>query len=146
MVTNARIVGIDYGVQRVGLAVADPLRIFATPVGTFSRKEAIRKLVEMHESPGLELIVLGWPIGLDGSEGETVELVRKFERQLKGALPRVPITRLDERYTSIIAKRVIHAGGGKKSSRERKGRVDEVAAAVLLQSYLDARVGGPDSV
>ena len=144
--TNARLVGIDFGMERVGLAVADPLRIFATPVGVFSRKEAILKLVEMHKSPGLEMIVLGWPIGLDGSEGETVTLVRKFERQIKGALPHVPITRLDERFTSIIAKRVIHAAGGKKSSRERKGRVDEVAAAVLLQSFLDSRVDPEKSV
>lgn len=136
-----RIVGVDFGLARVGIAVADPLRIFATPLGTFSRKEALITLTEIRDREGIELIVLGWPVKLDGTEGETVALVRKFERQLEGALPGVRVVRLDERYTSKIAKQSIVDGGGKRSKRQRKGRLDAAAAAVLLQDYLDSREG-----
>jgi putative Holliday junction resolvase len=124
---------------RVGIAVADPLRIFAAPLGTFGRKEALAKLVEIRDREGLELIVLGWPIQLDGAEGETVDLVRKFERQLEGALRGVRILRMDERYTSKIAQNAIRMSGGKRSKRRKKERVDSAAAAVLLQNYLDSR-------
>ncbi len=134
-----RIVGVDFGLARVGIALADPLRLFATPLGTFAPKEAVRRLVELRKAEGLEAIVLGWPILLDGSEGETVSLVQKFERKLHGALPGVKIVRWDERFTSKMARDAIHAAGGKKSSREEKGRVDAAAAAILLQSYLDAQ-------
>jgi putative Holliday junction resolvase len=134
-----RIVGVDFGLVRVGIAVADPLRIFAAPLGTFGRKEALAKLVEIRDREGLELIVLGWPIQLDGAEGETVDLVRKFERQLEGALRGVRILRMDERYTSKIAQNAIRMSGGKRSKRRKKERVDSAAAAVLLQNYLDSR-------
>jgi putative Holliday junction resolvase len=140
-----RLVGVDFGLQRVGIAVADPLRIFATPLGTFGRKEAIKRLVDLHAAEVIETIVLGWPVLLDGSEGETTRLVSKFQRQLEGALPDVSIVRLDERYTSKMARRAIHEAGGKRSAREKKGRVDAAAAAILLQSYLDAGRGSEDA-
>lgn len=133
-----RVVGIDFGLVRVGVAVADPLRIFATPLGTFSRKETLAKLVEIRDSDGLEKVVLGWPLQLDGAEGETVALVRKFERQLEGALPGVKIVRWDERFTSVMAQRAIRESGGTRAARARKGRIDAAAAAILLQSYLDS--------
>lgn len=133
-----RIVGVDFGLTRIGIAIADPLRIFATPFGTFGRKDAIEALSRIRESDGLELIVLGWPLRLDGTEGETVVHVRKFERQLNGALPKVRVVRWDERYTSTIARQAIIDAGGTRSSRREKGRLDAGAAAVLLQSYLDS--------
>ena len=134
-----RIVGVDFGWARVGIAVADPLRIFAAPLGTFGRKEAIARLVEIRDRDGLELVVLGWPLQLDGAEGETVDLVRKFERQLEGALQGVRIMRMDERYTSKIAQDAIRRSGGKRSERRKKERIDSAAAAILLQDYLDSR-------
>lgn len=136
---QSRIIGIDFGLARVGVAVADPLRIFATPLGTFSRKETLARLRRMHATDGLELVVLGWPLQLDGTEGETVALVRKFERQLEGSLPGVSIVRWDERYTSKMAERAIREQGGKRRSKGRKERIDAAAAAILLQSYLDSR-------
>lgn len=140
-----RVIGIDFGLARVGIAMADPLRMFATPVGTFAPKPALAKLSEIRDREGIEIIVLGWPIQLDGSEGETVEMVRKFERRLEGALPGVRIVRLDERYTSTIAEKAIRDAGGKRSKRREKGRIDSAAAAVLLQDYLDARRQGGET-
>ena len=142
---SPRIVGVDFGLVRVGIAIADPLRIFATPVGTFGRKEALAKLAEIRVREGLDLIVLGWPIQLDGTEGETAVMVRKFERQLEGALPGVRILRMDERYTSKIAMDAIRGSGAKRSDRRKKERVDSAAAAVLLQDYLDSKERDPQS-
>lgn len=140
-----RIMGIDFGLVRVGLAIADPLRLFATPYGTFTRKEAISRLVDVRDREGLERIVLGWPLRLDGTEGETVSLVRKFERQVEGALPGVPIVRWDERYTSVMAERAVRSSGRRRTVRSEKHRIDAAAAAILLQSYLDALNDAPES-
>ncbi len=129
-----RIVAIDYGTRRVGLSMADPLRLFAQPLDTCTPKLVIRKLVSFHEKETIGVIVIGWPLNEDGSEGEATHRVDQFIRRLRPRLPGVKITRWDERYTSEEAKSRLAGwrskGGGHK--------VDQVAAAIILEEYLNS--------
>lgn len=136
--TRPRIVGIDYGRVRVGLAVADPLRVFAQPLGAYPPKEALRVLRALNDSDTIETAVIGWPYRLDGSDGDLVPFVAKFQNRLQGAIPKISIVRLDERFTSRMAEQSILASGAGRKKRRERGNVDAVAAAILLQSYLDA--------
>lgn len=136
--TDGRIVGVDFGARRTGIAVSDPLRLFAHPRGTFSPREALAELQRINATDGIELIVLGWPLAPDGEEGPAVERVRAYEREIRLALPAVTIMRWDERYTSAEAKELLIAAGVPKKRRSEKGRVDAAAAAVILQSYIDS--------
>ncbi len=136
--TAPRLVAVDYGKKRVGLAVADPLRIFARPFGTFAPGEAVAALQRLHADEGIETLVVGWPLLPDGSEGEATTWVQAFIERLRAALPGVEIVRWDERYTSVRAKEAIRAAGARRKARRDKARVDAAAAAILLQEYLDA--------
>jgi len=129
-------VGVDVGTKRVGLAQSDPLRMFAQPIGAYSPSEAIEVLKKLNESEGIEILVIGWPLEEDGSEGKATGFVRAYEERLKSNLGRITVQRWDERYTSIMAKEaILHAGAGRKARRDR-GRVDAAAAAIILQEYL----------
>ncbi len=128
---------MDYGARRVGLAVADPLRLFAQPLGAFSPGEALDRLRALHTAEGLEAVVVGWPLLEDGTEGRAVERVRPYVRRLERAEPGVPVVPLDERYSSVRAAEVLHAAGHARKARRDKGRVDAAAAALILQDYLD---------
>ncbi len=134
-----RWVGIDHGMKRVGIAVADPLRIFAQPLGTFSPPEALSRLKKLNEEVGVELAVVGWPLLPDGAEGTATEAVNRFIKRLVSTLPRVEVVRWDERYTSAVAAEKIREAGPNRSWRRNKGRVDSAAAAIILQEYLDER-------
>ncbi len=129
-----RIVAVDYGTQRVGLSLADPLRLFAQPLDTCSPKFAIEQLVALHERETIGTIVIGWPLHEDGSEGEATHRVDRYIRQLETQLPDVEIIRWDERYTSEEAKSRLSARKGKK----KPGYVDQVAACIILEDYLDS--------
>lgn len=135
---QARIVGVDYGRARVGLALSDPLGMFAQPVGTFSPADAIEQIERIRVREGLLLVVLGWPIGLDGSTGSATDDVEAYEKRLKTSFPGLEIVRWDERLSSREAGRVVADSGIKRSRRRQKGDIDTVAAAIILQSYLDA--------
>ena len=129
-----RIVSIDYGSQRVGLSLADPLGLFAQPFLTCSPKTAIKKLVSLHACKRVRVIVIGWPLEEDGSEGTSTRNVDRYIRQLCSKLPGIEIIRWDERYTSEEAKtRLV----GRHSDR-KAGAVDQVAACIILQEYLDS--------
>lgn len=133
-----RIVGVDYGKRRVGIAVADPLRLFAQPYGTFSPDEAVAALRKLHAEDGIAVIVVGWPLTLEGAEGEATRFVQPYINRLRNTLRDVEIVKWDERYSSERAKEAIrNAGAGRKARRDR-ARVDAAAAAVVLQEYLDA--------
>lgn len=140
-----RIVGVDYGQVRVGLAVADPLSLFAQPLGAFSPESAVAELEQIRARDGIGKVVLGWPLELDGTEGESVQAVRAFEKRLKKALPGVEVERWDERLSSREAASAMVASGARKSKRREKGNIDAVAAAIILQSYLDGVERGSDS-
>ena len=136
---DSRIVGIDYGTKRVGLALADPLQLFAQPFGTHSPDAAVAVLRELHEGEGIAVVVIGWPLQEDGAEGPATERVQQFANRLRNALPGIAIVRWDERYTSELAKRQIASGGGSRKARRAKGRVDAAAAGIILQEYLDGQ-------
>jgi len=134
---RSRVVGIDFGLARVGLAVADPLGVFAQPIGAFSPESAIAELEQLHGRDGIGTVVLGWPLKLDGTESEIIGDVKTFERRLQKSFPDVEIVRWDERFSSKEAEETILASGARKKKRRQKGNIDAVAAAIILQSYLD---------
>lgn len=131
--------------KRVGLAIADPLHLFAQPLGTYSPAEAISRLKELDRAEGLELAVVGWPLMPDGSEGAATESVGRFIEKLSRNLPGLEIVKWDERYTSEVAAEKIREAGPNRRWGRTKGRIDTAAAAIILQEYLDdvASTGGP---
>lgn len=143
-----RIVGVDYGTKRVGIALADPLRMFARPHGTFSLTEAVDELKRVHAEDGIETIVIGWPLTLEGEEGPATERVQQYVNRLRNALSEdVRIVKRDERLTSEMAKDTLRSIGAKAKGhpKDEKGRVDAAAAALILQDYLNAsQSGGAD--
>lgn len=137
----SRIVGVDVGTKRVGLAVSDPLRLFAQAEGTYPPAEALEVLESWRREGEIERIVVGWPLTEAGEEGEATEMVDAFVERLQEVLGPVDVTRRDERYTSERAKDLLRRAGVSQPGRYDKGRVDAAAAAVILQGYLDAREG-----
>ena len=134
----ARIVGVDVGTKRVGLAVSDPLRLFAQAEGTYAPDEALDVLQSKQREEGIECIVVGWPLTEAGEEGEATEMVADYLERIEEALGAVDVIRRDERYTSERAKDLLRRAGVSQPGRYDKGRVDAAAAAVILQGYLDA--------
>ena len=134
-----RIVGIDYGRARVGVAVSDPLRIFASPLETVPSVKIIEYLKNYALSETVERFVVGYPLNLNGAPAQAAPDVDMFLKQLKKAFPGVPVSLEDERFTSVLAHRAMIDGGMKKSNRRDKKSVDRISAAIILQSYLDKK-------
>jgi len=130
---SPRIVSVDYGTKRVGLSLADPLRLFAQPYGVFTPSGAIDKLVSLHETECIDTIVIGWPLHEDGTEGKATQIVDRYIQKLRQYLSDVKIVRWDERYTSEEAKSILRLH--KKGKRKQ---VDEIAAGIILQEFLDS--------
>lgn len=133
-----RIIGIDYGSARTGLAVSDPLRIFASALDTVPAAKIINYL-QQYSSKGETIVrfVVGYPLNLNGAPAQTAPEVDKFIESLQKAFPDVPITLEDERFTSVLAHQAMIDGGMKASRRRDKKEVDKISAAIILQSYLD---------
>lgn len=131
-----RVVGIDYGEIRVGLAIADPLGLFAQPIGTFSPGDAIANLVTLHQTEGIRTIVIGWPLLPDGTEGGATESVDRFVRRVLKRVGSIDIIRWDERNTSEEARDRILSGPNPSMRKAGRGRVDTVAAGIILEEYL----------
>lgn len=136
-VKTGRLVGIDVGTKRVGIAVADPLSMFAQPLGTFSPAEALAKLRAVDAAEGIATVVVGWPLDHDGEEGPATKAVDVYLRGIRDLLPTSEIVKWDEYYTSEIARERIRASGGSRRTRADKSRVDAAAAGIVLQEYLD---------
>ena len=132
-----RIIGVDYGTQRIGLAMSDPLRLYAQSLGAYSSEEAIRQLAALNADPGFDTIVVGWPLTLSGEEGAATDIVRSFIRLLSKRFPGKKVITQDERYSSVRARDLLVRSGVRKKVRRRKERVDAAAAAVILQDYID---------
>jgi putative Holliday junction resolvase len=132
-----RVVAVDYGTRRVGLALADPLRVIAQPYGTYAPEAALQVLQRLHAEEGIETLVIGWPLTEAGTEGEATRRVERFIRRLRRLLPGVQIVRWDERYTSELAKERLREVGGPRKKRRDKGRIDQMAAVIILQEYLE---------
>ena len=134
-----RIVGIDYGRKRVGVAVSDPLRIFASALETVPSAKIIEYLKKYAEAETIERFVVGYPMNLDNKPSEAAAYVDAFLHLLKKHFPAVPVTLEDERFTSVLAHRAMIDGGVKKMARRDKAAVDKVSAALILQTYLDRK-------
>lgn len=132
----ARILAIDYGLKRTGLAVTDPLQIIATGLETVDSRELMPYLKAYFAKEEVEKIIIGDPKNLDGSDTHGSSLVANCIRGLEKNFPHLPIVRVDERYTSRMAQQAMLDMGLKKKQRREKGLVDEIAATIMLQEYL----------
>ena len=134
-----RIVGIDYGRKRVGVAVSDPLGIFASALDTVHSAKIIEYLEIYSRKENVVRFVVGYPVNMDGAPSEAAKDVDAFLRRLAKVFPGIPIELEDERFTSVLAHRAMIDGGMKKKDRMDKSSVDRISAAIILQSYLDRR-------
>jgi len=131
-----RIISIDYGAKRTGLAVTDPLQIIATGLTTVESKELIPFLKDYFAREEVELIIIGEPKNWDDTDTHATPLVEKIIKQLEKNFPKMPIKKVDERYTSKMAKDAMLEMGLKKMQRRNKKLVDEIAATIMLQEYM----------
>jgi putative Holliday junction resolvase len=135
----ARILAIDYGRKRTGLAVTDPLQIIAGGLATVSTSELFDWLKSYVERESIERIVIGEPRQLDGSPSENLSRVQQFVNRWRKAMPTIPIDYFDERFTSVLAHQAMLDGGLKKKARQNKALVDEISATIILEDYLRSR-------
>ena len=137
----ARILAIDYGGKRTGIAVTDPLQIIATGLTTIASADLIPFLKKYMLTETVELIVIGLPKNWDESDTHGTPLARKAIEKLKKEFPQIPVKDVDERYTSKMAKDAMIQMGMKKKDRRDKKIVDEIAATIMLQEYLQSTSG-----
>ncbi len=131
-----RILCIDYGGKRTGLAVTDPLKIIATGLTTVETPKLIAFLKDYFKKEEVERIVIGMPLSLDDSDTHATPIVKQAIEKLKKEFPQMPIETVDERFTSKMAARAMIDMGMKKKQRRDKKLVDEIAATIMLQEYL----------
>lgn len=134
-----RILGIDYGRKRCGLAVTDPLKIVAGNLATVPTHTLMQFIKDYITHEAVELIVIGQPTQLNGEPSESMKYIAPFVNRLNRELPDMPVTMYDERFTSTIAHQAMIAGGMKKSDRRDKSRVDAIAATIILNDYLQSK-------
>ena len=135
-----RILAIDYGNKRVGLAVSDPLKIIASGLTTIPAHTTLAFIVDYVEKNEVDTIVVGLPKQLNNEFSESYKYIKPFVDKLKKTLPTYKIIYVDERFTSTLANRAIIEGGVRKSERRNnKGLVDMVSATIILQSYMESR-------
>lgn len=135
MLYTSRIIGIDVGTKRIGLSQSDPTRTIASPIGTYSEVELFAKISEMVQQ--VEIAVVGWPLSMRGHEGNSTEMVKLFVTRFSKRFPLIRVELLDERFTSTLANQTIREQVSSRKKRQDKGLVDTIAAAILLQNYLD---------
>lgn len=135
----ARILSIDYGKKRTGIAVTDPLQIIAGGLATVSTSELFDWLKVYLAKEQVERIVIGEPRQPNGQPSENLQRVQQFVNRWRKAVPEVPIEYFDERFTSVLAHQAMIDGGLKKKARQDKGLVDEISATIILEDYLRSR-------
>lgn len=134
-----RIIGIDYGRKRVGVAATDPLHIFASALDTVPSAKIIEYLKNYSITEQIERFVVGYPMNMDNTPSEAAKDVDAFLNLLRKQFPGIPIEKEDERFTSVLAHRAMIEGGVRKAERSAKGAADKISAALILQTYLDRR-------
>jgi len=132
----SRIIAIDYGLKRTGLAVTDPLQIIATGLTTVESRQLIPFLKDYFSREPVELIIIGEPKNWDDTDTHATPLVEKCIKELQKTFPHLPVKKVDERYTSKMAKDAMLEMGMKKMQRRNKALVDEIAATIMLQEYM----------
>jgi len=135
----ARILSIDYGKRRTGLAVTDPLQLIAGGLATISTSELTDYLTEYIGREDVERIIIGRPVQPDGSPSENLARVEQFVAKWKTLHPELPIEYVDERFTSVLAHKAMIDGGLRKKARQDKALVDELSATIILQSYMESK-------
>ncbi len=138
----SRILSVDYGKKRTGLAVTDPLQIIANGLVTVATSKLFDFLKDYISKEEVELIVVGRPLQLNGQPSENLARVEQFVNRWRKAMPEVPIEYYDERFTSVLAQRAILESGLGKMKRRDKALVDEVSATIILQNYMEQRRNG----
>ncbi|CAA9251908.1 MAG: Putative pre-16S rRNA nuclease Yqg [uncultured Adhaeribacter sp.] len=133
-----RIVAIDYGNKRTGLAATDPLKLIANPLETIHTQDLFTYLKAYIQKEPVEAFVVGMPKKLDNTPTNVTSAVIGFVRKLQKEIPAIPVHTVDERFTSRMAFQAMIDGGLKKKARQNKATVDKVSAAIILQSYLEA--------
>ena len=135
-----RILAIDFGRKRTGLAVSDTLRITANPLLTIETKNLIEWLQSYFATEQVDEVVIGHPTQMNGQESESMNYIRPFMGVFKKTFPTMPITMFDERFTSVLAHRAMIEGGMKKKDRQNKAVVDKIAACIILEDYLESKL------
>lgn len=137
-----RVLGIDYGTVRIGLALSDPLGMLASPHSVLEARpprQVLERVVSLCSELDVKAVVLGWPLNMDGTPGRLTESIATFKEQLESRVS-IPVITWDERLTTVTAEQGLVAAGVKR--KRKKQLVDQVAAQILLQHYLDSRGGG----
>ncbi len=134
-----RILAIDYGLKRIGLAVTDPMRIIANGLDTIDVSKIHAYLKNYIPAENVDEIVIGWPKNLDGNDSASLPYVEQFYNWLVKNFPNIPVLKFDERFTSVMAHQAILMGGVKKKDRQNKALVDKVSATIILQNYLETK-------
>ena len=135
----ARILSVDYGKKRTGIAVTDPLQIIAGGLATVSTSELFDWLKAYIAREQVERIIIGEPLQPNGQPSENLQRAQQFVNRWRKAVPDVPIEFFDERFTSVLAHRAMLDGGLKKKARQDKALVDEISATIILEDYLRSR-------
>lgn len=136
----SRVLAIDYGVRRTGIAVTDPLQIIPNGLTTVETSRLLTYLLDYVKREDVERIVIGRPMQTNGKESENLKNVQKFVEQLHKALPNMPTEWWDERYTSVLAHRTMLESGIGKMARRNKALVDEISACIILQGWMERRL------
>ena len=133
-----RILAIDYGKRRTGLAVTDMLRITANPLLTIDTSGLLSWLDDYVRREQVDTIVVGYPRQMNGQDSETVPAIRALEDQLRARWPQIPVVEYDERFTSVLAHRTMLESGIGRKARQNKALVDEISATIILQGWMEA--------
>ena len=139
----ARILSIDYGAKRTGIAVTDPMQIIASGLTAIDTKDLVPFLKKYLQQEAVELILVGEPKNWDDSDTHATPLVNAFIKKLQKEFPFIPVKTVDERYTSKLASQAMIEMGMKKKDRQNKKNVDEIAATIMLQEYLNNNAPNP---
>ena len=135
----SRILAIDYGKKRTGIAVTDPMQIIANGLTTVATHELVDFLLNYVKQEEVERIVIGHPRQMNYEDSENMKNIIPFMNRLKKVLPDMPVELVDERFTSVLAHQAMLASGLKKKARQNKALVDEISATIILQSYLESK-------
>ncbi len=135
----ARILSIDYGKKRTGIAVTDPLQIIANGLATVSTSELLSYLKDYLSREQVEKIIIGRPMQTNGQPSENLQRVEQFVNRWKKEMPDVPVEYVDERFTSVLAHQAMIDGGLRKKARQDKALVDKISATIILEDYLRSK-------
>lgn len=135
----SRILAIDYGRKRTGIAVSDPMQIIANGLTTVATHLLMDFIKDYIQKEKVERIIIGLPKQMNNEASENMRYIEPFVRTLRKALPEIPVEMVDERFTSVLAHRTMLEAGLKKKDRQNKALVDEISATIILQTYLESK-------